>query len=127
MAVTHIQPTTIHETPGYSHIAVGAGLAYISGQVPLEPDGTLVGAGDVEAQAAQVFANLAAALAAVGADFTDVLRLNCYITDASFVSGCRAARNRILPTPQPASTLAVVDALASPEWLIEIEAVAVVP
>ena len=65
MAVTHIQPTTIHETPGYSHVAVGAGLAFISGQVALDPNGRLVGAGDVEAQAAQVFANLAAALAAI--------------------------------------------------------------
>ncbi len=127
MAVTHIQPTTIHGTPGYSHVAMGAGLAFISGQVPLDPDGRLVGAGDVEAQAAQVFANLAAALAAFGADFTDVLRLNSYITDASFVGGFRAARDRILPSLQPASTLAVVDALASPDWLIEIEAVAVVP
>ena len=126
MAVTHIQPTTIHGTPGYSHVAMGAGLAFISGQVPLDPDGRLVGAGDVEAQAAQVFANLAAALAAFGADFTDVLRLNSYITDASFVGGFRTARDRILPSPQPASTLAVVDALASPDWLIEIEAVAVV-
>ena len=127
MAVTHFQPTTIHETPGYSHVVVGAGLAFISGQVALDPDGRLVGAGDVEAQAAQVFANLAAALADVGADFGDVLRLNSYITDASYIGAFRAVRDRVLPTPQPASTLVVIDTLASPDWLIEIEAVAVVP
>ena len=74
-----------------------------------------------------MFANLAAALADIGADFTDVLRLNSYITDASLVGGFRAARDRVLPSPQPASTLVVVAALASPDWLIEIEAVAVVP
>ena len=127
MAVTHMQPTTIHGTPGYSHVVVGGGLAFISGQVALDPDGRLVGAGDVEAQAGQVFANLAAALADVGADFGDVLRLNSYITDASYVGAFRAVRDRVLPTPQPASTLVVIDTLASPDWLIEIEAVAVVP
>ncbi|MEE8532718.1 MAG: RidA family protein [Alphaproteobacteria bacterium] len=127
MSVKHIQPAALHETPGYTHVVVAAGLAYVSGQVALDRERRLVGSGDVEAQAVQVFANLDAALAEVGAGLGDVLRLNTYVTDAGHVAGFRRVRDRVLPTPQPASTLVVVEALADPEWLIEIEAVAAVP
>ncbi|MFQ5958169.1 MAG: RidA family protein [Alphaproteobacteria bacterium] len=127
MAVKHIQPTALHETPGYTHVVVGGGLAFISGQVALDRERRLVGRGDVEAQAAQAFENLEAALAEVGAGLGDVLRLNTYVTDAAHVAGFRTVRDRVLPTPQPASTLVVVEALADPAWLIEIEAVAALP
>ncbi|MCH9020354.1 MAG: RidA family protein [Proteobacteria bacterium] len=101
-----------------------AGLAFISGQVALDRDRRLVGRGDVEAQAVQAFANLELALAGAGATLEDVLRLNTYVTNAAFVAPFRTVRDRILPTPQPASTLVVVAALADADWLIEIEAVA---
>ncbi len=127
MPVKHIQPETLHPTPGYTHVVVGAGLAFISGQVALDRDRRLVGRGDVEAQAVQVFANLELALAEAGAALADVLRLNTYVTDAAFVAAFRTVRDRILPTPQPASTLVVVAALADADWLIEIEAVAALP
>ncbi len=127
MPVKHIQPETLHPTPGYTHVVVGAGLAFISGQVALDRDRRLVGRGDVEAQAVQAFANLELALAEVGAALADVLRLNTYVTDAAFVAPFRTVRDRILPTPQPASTLVVVAALADADWLIEIEAVAALP
>ncbi len=124
MPMKHIQPETLHPTPGYTHVVVGAGLAFISGQVALDRDRRLVGRGDVEAQAVQAFANLELALAEAGATLEDVLRLNTYVTDAAFVAPFRTVRDRILPTPQPASTLVVVAALADADWLIEIEAVA---
>ncbi len=127
MPVKHIQPETLHPTPGYTHVVVGAGLAFISGQVALDHDRRLVGRGDAEAQAVQAFANLELALAEAGATLADVLRLNTYVTDTAFVAPFRTVRDRILPTPQPASTLVVVAALADADWLIEIEAVAALP
>ena len=126
MALRHIQPDSIHPTPGYTHVVAGGGVVALSGQVALDREGRLVGQGDVAAQAAQVFENLVAGLAAVGAGLSDVLRLNTYITDAQFIAPFREVRDRILPSPQPASTLVVVSALADPEWLIEIEAIAMV-
>ncbi len=127
MPVKHIQPETLHPTPGYTHVVVGGGLAFISGQVALDRDRRLVGRGDAEAQAAQALDNLKLALAEVGATLEAVLRLNTYVTDAAFVAPFRKVRDRILPTPQPASTLVVVAALADADWLIEIEAVAALP
>jgi enamine deaminase RidA (YjgF/YER057c/UK114 family) len=126
MTLRHIQPDSIHPTPGYTHVVVGGGVVALSGQVALDREGRLVGRGDVAAQAGRVFANLEAGLAAVGAGLSDVLRLNTYITDAQFIAAFREVRDRILPSPQPASTLVVVSALADPEWLIEIEAIAAI-
>ena len=126
MTLRHIQPDSIHPTPGYTHVVVGSGVVALSGQIALDREGRLVGRGDVAAQAGQVFANLEAGLAAVGAGLSDVLRLNTYITDAQFIAAFREVRDRILPSPQPASTLVVVSALADPEWLIEIEAIAAI-
>ena len=127
MALKYVQPAALHPTPGYSHVVVGAGLAFISGQVAFDRDGRLVGPGDVEVQAGQAFENLGGALAEVGAGFGDVLRLNTYLIDARHVATFRKVRDRVLPTPQPASTLTVVAALSDPGWLIEIEAVAALP
>lgn len=127
MSLKRIQPAALHPTPGYSHVSVAAGFAWISGQVALDGHGELVGLGDVGAQTGQVFANLEAALAEVGAGLGDVMRLNTYLTDAAFIEAFRAVRDRVLPMPQPGSTLVVVDALAHPDWLVEIEAVAVLP
>ncbi len=127
MALKYVQPATLHPTPGYSHVVVGAGFAFISGQVAFDREGRLVGPGDVETQAEQTFENLEKALAEVGAGFGDVLRLNTYLIDARHLATFRKVRDRVLPTPQPASTLVVVAALSDPGWLIEIEAVATVP
>lgn len=127
MALKYFQPAALHPTPGYSHVVVGAGFAFISGQVAFDREGRLVGPGDVEAQAEQTFENLRVALAEVGAGFGDVLRLNTYLIDARHVAAFRKVRDRVLPMPQPASTLVVVAALSDPGWLIEIEAVATVP
>ena len=127
MAVKHVQPGALHATPGYTHVVVGGGLAFVSGQVALDRERRLVGRGEIEAQTEQAFENLKAALAEVGAGLGDVLRLNTYVTDARFIAAFRKVRDRVLSTPQPASTLVVVAALADPEWLVEVEAVAAVP
>jgi len=130
MPVRHSNPDTIHAPAGYSHIAEVSGgrLVYTSGQVALDRDGNLVGAGDLEAQARQVFENLNAALAAAGTDFNSVVKLNYFFAGDVDISVVREVRNEYVNTASPpASTAVVVNRLVRPEWLLEVEAIAVVP
>jgi enamine deaminase RidA (YjgF/YER057c/UK114 family) len=97
-----------------------------AGQVALDDAGKLVGAGDFEAQARQVFANLGRALAAAGASFADVVKLNYYVTDISQLPVARGVRDEYVDTARPpASTAVQVSALAMPGLEIEIEAWAI--
>lgn len=124
-----INPQTMHRPTGYSHVAeVTAGRpVFIAGQVALDATGTLVGAGDLRAQARQVFENLKAALAAVGAGFDQVVKLNYYLVDASQLPVVREVRDEYLnPRRLPASTAVEVSRLFREDVLIEVEAVAVV-
>jgi enamine deaminase RidA (YjgF/YER057c/UK114 family) len=94
--------------------------------VALDETGKLVGPGDPEAQARQVFANLGRALAAAGASFADVVKLNYYLTDITLLPAVRAIRDEYVDTAgPPASTAVQVSALAGPEFMIEIEAWAI--
>jgi 2-iminobutanoate/2-iminopropanoate deaminase len=105
--------------------AVRAGdLLFISGVVPIDRDGGLVGGDDVVAQTHQVFANLAAVLAAAGATFADVVKVNVYLTDIADRARINPVRQEIFGDVRPASTLVEVSALAVPGAKIEIEAVA---
>jgi 2-iminobutanoate/2-iminopropanoate deaminase len=105
--------------------AVRAGdLLFISGVVPVDGDGNLVRADDVVEQARQVFANLAAVLAAAGATFADVVKVNVYLTDIADRARINPVRQEIFGDVRPASTLVEVSALAVPGAKIEIEAVA---
>ncbi len=101
-------------------------LLFISGQVAVDLAGNLVGPGDVAAQADQVYRNLAAILAAHGATFADVVKLNTYLVNIADRPALAAMRGRYLADPFPASTLVAVAALAHPDYLIEVEAVAAV-
>lgn len=100
---------------------------YVSGQVALNPDGKLVGKGNIKAQTRQVFRNIKAILAAAGAKIEHVIKLNTYITDASKFSDMLEARGSIFGDNPPASTAVVVAGLAFPGLLIEVEAIAVKP
>jgi len=114
---------------GYSHVVEvkGGRTLYISGQLALDKDGSLVGRGDFRAQVKQVFENLKARLEEGGASFKDVVKLNYYLTDASGVQTVRDVRNNYINTETPpASTLVVVKQLVREEYLIEVEAIAVV-
>jgi enamine deaminase RidA (YjgF/YER057c/UK114 family) len=125
--VRRINPPTLSPPTGYTHITIGPDgrTVHIAGQVAMDARGQLVGAGDFRAQAAKVFDNLRLALEAVGATFDDVLKMTTFVTDASQVAAFRDVRNAVLrPDQLPANTLVEVKALARPEWLIEIEAVA---
>lgn len=126
--VRRINPPTLSTPTGYTHVveASGGRTLYISGQVALDSTGALVGAGDFRAQTTQAMENLRRALAAGGATFADVVKINWYVTDATQVSVVRDVRARYITADRlPASTFVAVRALARPEWLIEIEAVAV--
>lgn len=128
--VRRINPSTLSAPTGYTHVTIGPDgrTVHIAGQVALDARGQLVGAGDFRAQATQVFANLRLALEAVGATFDDVLKMTTFVTDVSQVAVFREVRNTVLrPDQLPANTLVEVKALARPEWLIEIEAVAMLP
>ena len=124
--------TMAKPTAGYSHVAVvtGGNLVYIAGQVALDASGNLVGKDDFRAQVEQVFKNLKAAVEAARGNFHDVIKLNFYCVDSvdpSQVPLVREVRDKYVNTQNPpTSTFVVVRRLVSPEWLIEVEAVAVV-
>lgn len=133
MSATEYPPVPgLLKTPSYSHVAVASGARTIclAGQVPADAEGKLVGGTDLAAQATQVMENIRTALAAAGASMADVVKITTYVVDyrpehRAIISEVRARffAGRAAP---PASTLVGVAALASPDWLIEIEAVAVV-
>lgn len=129
MSIERINPSGLSHPPTYSHVvrATGRTTIYISGQVPVDADGKLVGGQDFEAQARQVYANLRTALAAVGADFSHVARFTTYVVD--YTPDLRDVIGRLrlemLGETLAASTLIGVTALAVPEYRIEIEAIAV--
>ena len=114
----------------FSHYtdAVRAGdLLFISGCVAIDADGKLVGEGDVVAQARQVFANIRLCLAAAGATFADVIKVTTFLTDIDDRAAINVVRQEVFGHARPASTLVEVSALVLPEFLIEVEAVAVLP
>lgn len=125
-----IQPEGLRRPPTYTPVVrtTGGTTVYISGQVSADAEGNVVGAGDFEAQARQVFSNLRLALASVGADFTHVAKITTYIVDyrPELRDTYGAARSEAMGDALPASTLIGVQALAVPEYLIEVEAIAVI-
>jgi len=107
--------------------AVRAGdLLFVSGCVPVDADGRLVG-GDVVAQARQVFANVGAVLKAGGATFADVVKVTVYLVDIDDRARINPVRAEFFGTTRPASTLVEVRALAIPGAKLEVDAVALVP
>jgi enamine deaminase RidA (YjgF/YER057c/UK114 family) len=125
-----MNPETMHRPTGYTHVVevVAGRPVYISGQVALDSTGSLVGPGDIRAQARQVFENLRAALQAVGATFDHVVKLNYYVVDATRMPIIREVRDEYLDPerPPPASTAVEVRRLVRDDLLIEVEAVAVI-
>jgi enamine deaminase RidA (YjgF/YER057c/UK114 family) len=125
-------PETIAKPTGYSHVAEvnGGKIVYIAGQVALDKSGNLVGKDDFRAQVQQVFENLKAAVEAAGGDFNSVVKLNYYCAesvDPAQITVVREVRDKYVNTANPpVSTLVFVKRLVRPEWMIEVDAVAVV-
>jgi len=116
----------------YSHavsIEGPAKLVYVSGQVSVDEAGKVVGAGDMRAQAEQVFKNLTAILRAAGAGWDDVIKMTGFMVglDAANIAAYREGRAGYFRVKRPpASTLVGVARLVQPEWLLEVEVVAAV-
>jgi 2-iminobutanoate/2-iminopropanoate deaminase len=102
-------------------------LLFVSGCVPVDGAGELVGGDDVVAQARQVFANVGAVLAAAGASFADVVKVTLYLVDVDDRARINPVRQEVFGATRPASTLVEVSRLAIPGARLEVEAVARVP
>ncbi|WP_283136256.1 RidA family protein [Rhizohabitans arisaemae] len=128
--LTHITaPDGVAPGMGYTHVVIGSGrLVVLSGQVALNEQGEVVGAGDPAAQARQVFDNLRSCLTAANATFDDVVKLTYFVTDVGHLSAVRAVRDAYIDTERaPASTAVQVAALFRPELLLEVDALALIP
>ena len=102
-------------------------VLHLSGQVSQAEDGSLVGEGDIVAQTRQVLTNLRGVLASIGGTMADIQKVTIFVTDMTRLMDIHAVRAEFFARPYPASTLVEVSALVRPEYLIEIEAVAVIP
>jgi 2-iminobutanoate/2-iminopropanoate deaminase len=126
MSGRSINPADIAAPVGlYSHgvVSTAAGeWLHISGQIGVRPDGTLASGFAEQAQVA--WSNLVGVLQAAGMDVTDLVKVTTYMTDAADLKALGPVRSGFLGDARPASTLLIVKALARPEWLIEVEAVA---
>jgi 2-iminobutanoate/2-iminopropanoate deaminase len=123
-----IQPSAQTDPHSYYTEAVRYGnLVFVSGQVALDSDGEVVGEGDVAAQANRALENLGRVLDAAGASPAYVLKITIFMTNAADRARIMPARRAFFGATRPASTLVEVRALARPELLIEIEAIAAVP
>jgi enamine deaminase RidA (YjgF/YER057c/UK114 family) len=127
----HPSPEGLLHNPAFSQVVVASGTRaiYTAGQVSIDERGALIGAGDLAAQTVQAMRNVGLALRAAGASYADIVKITTYVVNykpeyRAVIGKARAPffTNR---TP-PASTLVGVAALALPEWLVEIEAIAVV-
>ena len=128
--VRFLSPAALPPAPGYSQVVqvTGGQTIYLAGQVALDASRNLVGRGDFQAQTQQVFENIKTALAAAGADFSHVVKLNIYLLDRANLPVLREVRDRYVnaETP-PASTLVEVRGLAQEEFMLEVEAIASLP
>ncbi len=129
MGKTAYNPETLRKPFGIFSNAALAGpgqLYFISGQVAVDVDGNLVGKGDIRAQTRQVLENIKAALAAVNGTMDDVACVNVFVIDMDHLAAIHEVRAEYWRDNYPASTLVQVSGLVHPDYLIEINAIAVV-
>jgi enamine deaminase RidA (YjgF/YER057c/UK114 family) len=131
-SVRYINPDSLNKNPAFTNVVVVEGnvrTVHIGGQDAVNASGEIVGKGDIVAQTEQVLANLRAALAAGGAEPEHIIKWNVYIVEGqSLQAGFGAFQNAWPEVPNPpAITGVIVSALAHPDFLVEMDAVAVVP
>lgn len=130
LAVNHLNPERMHLNPDFSQAVVVEGPArtiYIGGQNAVSPEGTVIGAGDIAAQTAQIFENLEVVLAAAGATLHDIVKWTIYVVQGhDFRPGFGIFQQKWGTSARPpAVSVVIVAGLANPEYLVEIEAIAV--
>ena len=129
MTIELINPEGLPTPRGYTHVTVARGSRLVfAGQEPEDEHGDLVGRGDLAAQARQVFANLGRALAAADARPDQVTKITIFVVDyrREHLPIIEAGRAGLFGDHEPADSLVGVQALARPEFLIEVEAIAVI-
>lgn len=130
--VLHINPDDLSKNPAFTNVIVVTGQVktiYIGGQDAVDSSGTIVGKGDIGKQTEQVLANLQVALKAGGAELEHIVKWNVYIVQGQPLQPAFEAFQQVWgrrPDP-PAITVAFVSGLANPDFLVEMDAVAVVP
>lgn len=125
MAFKRHNPKGVTLAGRYSHaveLPPGQRALYVSGQVGVDSKGK-VGAG-IEKQCDIVWKNIGAILRSAGMGYSDIVKINAYLTDSRFIGTYRSMRDKYVHDPMPASTLVVVTGLASPDMLVEVEVVA---
>jgi enamine deaminase RidA (YjgF/YER057c/UK114 family) len=130
MSVEFLNPPTLCKTHGWTHVvkSTGGTMVHISGQTAVDAGGNVVGKGDLKRQTEQTFENLRLALEAAGATWSNVINTRLYVVNLKpeHVPIIREVRSRYVSADHPpASTLVGVSALVGADWLIEIEATAV--
>ena len=121
-----IFPNPDNKPSGFSPATRVGNMIFVSGQVSADAQGNVVGEGDAGAQSVQCFKNVEAALQAAGATFDDVTKITTYVVNVDDYPAYAAERLRIFPENGPASATVVIKELVRPEFLVEIEAIAVV-
>ena len=122
-----INPPGMPASPTISQAKRVGDLLFVSGQVAFDEAGSLVGQGDFPAQAEQTMQNLQRVLQAGGASLQDVVKVTNFLVDPSDYAAFNEVRRRYFPQDPPASSTVIVKALAAPDLLVEVEAVAVAP
>ena len=128
-----LAPDGLVKSPAFSHVAVVSGpvrTIYVGGQDAVGPDGEVVGKGDLAAQTTQILENIQTALAAADAGLEHIVKWNVYVVEGQSIQAGFAAFQKFWgnrSTPPPLITSAFVKALAHPDWLVEMDAIAVVP
>jgi len=102
-------------------------IVFISGMTARKADGTIAGIGDVEEQTRQVCENIKAAVEAAGGTMDDICRVDVYVRNIEHFEKIHKVRQQYFKPPLPASTMVEVSKMVSPEYLIEISAIAVIP
>jgi 2-iminobutanoate/2-iminopropanoate deaminase len=123
-----VNPWSWQESFGYSQawrVDGSAAIIFLAGQGPVSAAGELVGEGDFEAQVRQTFENIRTVLEQAGASMDSVVKLTVYLTDIGMLRNYGRIREELLSGPPPAGTALQVGALAFPEMMIEVDAVAV--
>ena len=116
---------SVHPTVGYSHAAKAGKTLYIAGQVAQDVEGSVVGKGDVEAQVRQAFTNLKNIIEEAGGSLLNIVKMTTFLTDYNYIETFRSVRDEFFSEPFPPNTLLIINSLALSDYMIEVEAVAV--
>lgn len=130
--IQHLNPDGLNKNPAFTNVVVVSGsvkTVYVGGQDAVDASGTIVGKGDIKVQVEQIFKNLQTALAAAGATLEHVIKWNLYVVQGQPLQPGSEVFQQVWgrrPNP-PAITMAYVAGLANPDFLCEMDAIAVIP